>query len=48
MELIMKLPKQSKPVERKTYNANAVAVGANTSAGMSRMIQSVLFPSLAL
>lgn len=27
----MKLPKQTKPVERKTYNANAVAVGANAS-----------------
>jgi len=27
----MKLPIQSKAVERKTYNANAVSVGANAS-----------------
>lgn len=27
----MKLPTQTKPVERKTYNANAVTVGANAS-----------------
>ena len=27
----MKLPNQTKAVERKTYNANAVAVGANAS-----------------
>ncbi|MGH1388069.1 hypothetical protein [Kordia sp.] len=27
----MKLPNQTKAVERKTYNANAVSAGANTS-----------------
>lgn len=27
----MKLPKQTKPVERRTYNANAVTAGANAS-----------------
>lgn len=27
----MKLPNQSKAIERKAYNANAVSVGANAS-----------------
>lgn len=27
----MKLPTQTKPVERRTYNASAVATGANAS-----------------
>jgi hypothetical protein len=27
----MKLPQQTKPVERRTYNANAATVGANAS-----------------
>ncbi|MGH1388068.1 hypothetical protein [Kordia sp.] len=33
----MKLPNQTKAVERKTYNANAVATGANASSFFSTL-----------
>jgi hypothetical protein len=42
----MKLPNQTKAVERKTYNANAVTVGVNTSAALTPTIRNVLFPGM--
>lgn len=37
----MKLPTQTKPVERKTYNANAVTVGANASFNWGGLLSNV-------
>jgi hypothetical protein len=45
---MMKLPQQTKPVERKTYNANAATVGANASASLSPLIAETLFPMMNL
>lgn len=42
----MKLPNQTKAVERKTYNANAFTVGANASAALTPMITRTLFPGM--
>jgi len=44
----MILPKQTKAVERRTYNANAVTVGANASASLSPLIAQTLFPMMNL
>ena len=43
----MKLPNQTKAVERKTYNANAVAVGANASVALTPMITRALYPGMS-
>jgi len=42
----MKLPKQTRPVERRTVSA--VASGAQASAALSPLIKRALFPMLSI
>ncbi len=42
----MNLPNQTKAIERKTYNANAITIGANVSAMLTPLISDLLFPQL--
>jgi hypothetical protein len=44
----MKLPNQTKAVEHKTYNANAVTVGANASMALNPLMGRVLYPGMGL
>ncbi|AXG69830.1 hypothetical protein KORDIASMS9_02058 [Kordia sp. SMS9] len=43
----MKLPNQTKAVERKTYNPNAVAVGANASFSFGNLLKGAIGGALS-
>ncbi|WP_298512116.1 hypothetical protein [uncultured Kordia sp.] len=44
----MRLPNQTKTVAYKTYNANAVKIGANASAALTPMMKDILFSQFNL
>ena len=44
----MKLPEQTKSIDRNTYNANAVTAGVNASAALTPMMGRLLYPQLGI
>ncbi|MEM6685128.1 MAG: hypothetical protein AAF617_04970 [Bacteroidota bacterium] len=43
---MMRLPNQTKAIVHKTYNANAVTVGVNTSMAIDPMMNQMLYRGL--
>ncbi|ACJ31478.1 hypothetical protein swp_4856 [Shewanella piezotolerans WP3] len=44
----MKLPTQSQPIERTTYQSSAAGMGANASLALTPMLAQTLYPYMNL